>query len=143
LAKILADQPQAKQIAHIERRDNITPLRERTRSSALRNAQVSRTPPSCSPSNQSTSWRLSQEVDHFSTDRIKEHFNPTLRDAARDENNPAATIIGWPSLKPNRRVEDMLDAVDHGRLIGALRNVHNAFEAQEIRAAVLGERFEQ
>ena len=37
----------------------------------------------------------------------------------------------------------MLDAVNHRWPIGAFDNVHNALETEEIRTAVLGERFEK
>ena len=37
----------------------------------------------------------------------------------------------------------MLDAVDHCRLIRAFEDVHDAFQAQEIAAAMLGERFKK
>src|SRR5262245_24282210 len=40
-------------------------------------------------------------------------------------------------------MKDMLDAVDHRRPIGALYEVHNTLEAEEISAAVLGKRFEK
>ena len=36
-------------------------------------------------------------------------------------------------------MKDMLDAMDHRRPVGALRNVHHALEAQEIGAAMLSE----
>ena len=40
-------------------------------------------------------------------------------------------------------MKDMLDAMDHRRPIGAFKNVHDAFETEDIGAAVLGERFEK
>ena len=40
-------------------------------------------------------------------------------------------------------MKDMLDAVDHRGPIGALENVHDALETENILAAVLGERFEE
>ena len=41
------------------------------------------------------------------------------------------------------RVKDVLHAVDHGRPVRAFQNVHDAFEAEDVVAAVLGERFEK
>ena len=40
-------------------------------------------------------------------------------------------------------MEDVLYAVDHGRPVRALGNVHDTFEAQQIGAAVLCECFEK
>ena len=40
-------------------------------------------------------------------------------------------------------MKDVLDAVDDGRLAGAFQNVHDAFEAQQIGAAMLGKRLEE
>jgi len=82
-------------------------------------------------------------VGHLRPDRVKQHFDPTLWDAPRNEHDPAAAIIGRPALKPGWRMKDMLDAMDHRRPIGALYKVHNTLEAQEISAAVLGKRFEK
>ena len=45
--------------------------------------------------------------------------------------------------KPRGRMKDVLDAVDDGRPVGAFQNVHDAFEAQQIGAAVLGKRLEE
>ena len=41
------------------------------------------------------------------------------------------------------RMEDVLHAVDHGRPVGALGDVDDALQAQEIAAAVLGQRLQQ
>ena len=51
--------------------------------------------------------------------------------------------FGRPALEPRRRMEDVLYAVDHGRPVRALGNVHDTFEAQQIGAAVLCECFEK
>ena len=40
-------------------------------------------------------------------------------------------------------MKDMLDAMNHRRPIGAFKNVHNTLEAENIVAAVLGERLEK
>src|SRR5262245_48260317 len=82
-------------------------------------------------------------VGHLRPDRVKQHFDPTLWDAPRNEHDPAAAIIGRPALEPGGRMKDMLDAVNHRRPIGALYKVHNTLEAQEISAAVLGKSFEK
>src|SRR5262245_51944287 len=82
-------------------------------------------------------------VGHLRPDRVKQHFDPTLWDAPRNEHDPAAAIIGRPALEPGRRMKDMLDTVDHRRPIGALYKIHNTLEAQEISAAVLSKRFEK
>ena len=84
-----------------------------------------------------------RHVSHFITDGRQQKLSPTPRNAPRDENNPAAAIIGRPAIEPGRRVKDMLDAMDHRRPIGALKNVHDALETEDIAAAVLGERFEK
>ena len=84
-----------------------------------------------------------RHVVHLRPDRVKQHFDPMLRDAPRYEHDPAATVIGRPALEPGRRMKDMLDAVDHRRPIGAFYQVHNTLEAQEISAAVLGKHHER
>jgi hypothetical protein len=40
-------------------------------------------------------------------------------------------------------MKDVLDAVDDRRLLGAFQDVHDAFESQEIGAAMLGKRLEK
>ena len=40
-------------------------------------------------------------------------------------------------------MKDVLDAMDARRLIGAFQDVHDAFESQEIGAAMLGKRLEK
>jgi len=82
------------------------------------------------------SWH--RHVRHFRADRLEQRFDPALTDSTRDEDDAAAAIIRWPTLEPGGRVKDVLDAVDHRRPIGALRNVHDALEAQQIGAAMLG-----
>jgi hypothetical protein len=84
-----------------------------------------------------------RHVGHLRPNRVKQHFDPTLRDAPRNENDPATAIIGRPALKPGWRMKDMLDAVDDRRPVGALYKVHNTLDAQEISAAVLGKRFRE
>ena len=46
-------------------------------------------------------------------------------------------------VEPGGRVEDVLDAVDDGRTVGALGDVDDALQAQEVAAAMLGERLQQ
>src|SRR5262249_59597955 len=82
-----------------------------------------------------------RHVSYFRADRLEQRFDPALRDATRDEDDAAIAIIRRPALEPGGRVKDVLNAVDHRRPAGALRNVHDALEAQEIGAAMLGERF--
>src|SRR4051812_35153921 len=83
------------------------------------------------------------QVRDLCTDRVKQHLGPTLRNTAPDKNDPAAAIIGRPALQPGGRVKDMLDAVNHRWPVRALRNIHDALEAQEIGPAMLGECFEK
>ena len=87
--------------------------------------------------------RRNRRVSHFRADRFEQRFDPALRDSTRDEDDAAAAIIRRPTLEPGGRVKDVLDAVDHRRPVGALRNVHDALEPQQIGAAMLGERFEK
>ena len=87
--------------------------------------------------------RRNRHVRHFRADRFEQRFDPALTDSTRDEDDAAAAIIRRPTLEPRGRVKDVLDAVDHRRPVGALRNVHDALEAQQIGAAMLGERFEK
>ena len=84
-----------------------------------------------------------RHVGHLRSDRVKQYFDPTLRDAPRNEQDSATAIIGRPALEPGWRMKDMLNTVDHRRPIGALYKVHNTLEAQEISTAVLGKCFEK
>src|SRR5262245_23091385 len=84
-----------------------------------------------------------RHVSHFCSDRFEQRFDPALRDSTRDEDDAACAIIRRPALEPGGRVKHVLDAVDHRRPVGALRHIHDALEAQEIGAAMLGERFEK
>ena len=45
--------------------------------------------------------------------------------------------------EPGRRVKNVLYPVDDGGLLRTLGDVHNALEAQQIRAAMLGQCFEK
>src|SRR5215831_4194238 len=45
--------------------------------------------------------------------------------------------------EPRRRVENVLYPVDYSRLLRTLGDVHNPLEAQQIRAAMLGQCFEK
>jgi hypothetical protein len=84
-----------------------------------------------------------RHLSHFCADRFEQRFDPALWDSTRDKDDAAAAIIRRPTLEPGGGVKDVLDAVDHRWPVGALRNVHDALEAQEIGAAMLGERFEK
>src|SRR5215475_6346368 len=64
-----------------------------------------------------------RHLGNFGLDRVDEGFNPGLMHAAADNQQPAAPVRGWPAVEPGGRVEDMLNAVDHRRPVGALGNV--------------------
>src|SRR6185295_7407760 len=80
---------------------------------------------------------------HFLPDCLQQDLDPTLRNAPGDKNDSTATVIGWPAIEPRGRMKDMLDAMDHRRPTGAFENVYDALKAEDIGAAVLGERFEK
>src|SRR5258708_3042945 len=87
--------------------------------------------------------RRNRRVSHFRADRFEQRFDPALRDSTRDEDDAAAAIIRRPTLEPGGRVKDVLDAVDHRRPLRALRNVHDALEAQQTAPPILAEPFEK
>ena len=70
---------------------------------------------------------------------LEQRLDPSSRDVAHDENEAAAAVLGRPAIEPGGRMEDVLHAVDHGGPVGALGDVDDALQAQEIAAAVLGQ----
>ena len=82
-------------------------------------------------------------VCNFGGERIEQNLDPTPRDVPGDENHAASSISGRPAVEPGGRVEDGLYAVDHGRPLRALGNIHDALQPQQIPAAMFGQRFKK
>ena len=81
-------------------------------------------------------------VPHFLFDHLQQSGRKVRRYALRDENDARGVIVGWPSLQEFRRRQYVLHAVDHRWLAGQFLEVHQAFQAQQAHAAVLGQRLE-
>lgn len=53
---------------------------------------------------------------------------------AGDDDDAAALVGVGPGVEVARRVHDVLDAVDHQRFVRRLGELHDALDAQELRA---------
>jgi hypothetical protein len=62
-------------------------------------------------------------VGDFRIERFEPRFDPAARNAPRNKDDSAATIIGPPVRQPGGRMKDVLDTVDDRRLVGALQNI--------------------
>src|SRR4051794_32498852 len=76
-------------------------------------------------------------------DRSDQRLDPGPGKTAADEHEARAAVAGGPAVEPGGRVEDVLDAVDDGGPVGALGDVDDALQAQQVAAAVLGQRLQQ
>ncbi len=82
-------------------------------------------------------------IPYFLFDRLQQPSREMPRYALRDEDDARGVIVGWPSLQEFRRGDHVLHAVDHRWLVWHFLDVHQAFQTQQARAAMFGQRFEQ
>src|SRR5215471_11352747 len=76
---------------------------------------------------------------YFCIQRFEQGFDPAARNTPRNEDDPAATVVGRPVRQPGGWMKDVLNAVDDRRLVGALQDIDDALEPQEIGTAMLRE----
>src|SRR5262245_14529906 len=86
---------------------------------------------------------LATDLGYFRLERGQQRLDPGLPQVVADQDQAAAAVFRGPTRQPCWRIKHVLDPVDHGRAIGAFGNLHQALEAQQVAAAVLGQRLEE
>src|SRR6186713_2715209 len=79
-------------------------------------------------------------VRYFRVDQLDQAAGPGLADISSDKYHARAPVVRWPAREPNRRVVDVLHAVDDGRALRFFDDIDKTLHAQQIGAAVFRER---
>src|SRR5947199_4724721 len=87
--------------------------------------------------------RICLDLADLRLQRNEQRLDPAARNAPRDEHEPAAAVRRGPAVEPGGSMKDVLNAVQDCWPVRALRNSYDAFQAQQIGAAMLGERFQK
>src|ERR1043166_1542328 len=80
---------------------------------------------------------------HLGLDRVEQRLGELAREIAGDEYQPAAAIVRGPAFKERGRMEHVLHAVNDRRARRAFGDGDDAFEPQEVGAAVLRQHLEE
>src|ERR1700760_1381215 len=74
---------------------------------------------------------------HFLLDRAQQPGREVLRYALRNEHDARRVVVRWPAFEKFGRGGHVLHAMDHRRLAGHLRDVHQPLQPQQSCTAVL------
>src|SRR3982751_6848209 len=82
-------------------------------------------------------------IADFRIEQVDEAKHPRLADVATNEYNARAAIIRWPLLEPCRGMVYVLNPMNERRAVGFFQDRDNAFHAQQVGAAIFGQRRQQ
>ena len=74
---------------------------------------------------------------------FKQFTHHAFRQIACDENQSCSVVVIRPAIKPRGRVENVLNAVHDNRCLGHFRELHDAFQPQELGPVRCPQQFQE